>query len=65
MLIIFSSITKNNLSNNKNRILNAHALHEKRPNKELFLVRVFSPNTGKYGPEITLYLTHLTHHKIT
>ena len=48
------------------------SLHEKCPNTELFLVRifpysdwirrftpeisVFSPNTGKYGPEITLYL---------
>ena len=38
---------------------------EKCPNTELFLVRsflytpylsVFSPNTGKYGPEITPYL---------
>ena len=46
------------------------ALHEKCPNTELFLVRifphldwirraylsVFSPNAGKYGPEITPYL---------
>ena len=45
-----------------------HALREKCPNIELFLVRiflysnwirkisVFSPNTGKYGPGITPYL---------
>ena len=48
------------------------ALHEKCPNKEFFLVRifpyldwipgfvklisVFSPNAGKYGPKKTLYL---------
>ena len=48
------------------------SLHENCPNKELFVVRislysdciwtfteqisVFSTNTGKYGPEITLYL---------
>ena len=48
-----------------------HSLHEKCPNTELFLVHiflysdwirrdspylsVFSPNTGKYGPEITPY----------
>ena len=36
-------------------------LREKCPNTELFLVRifqysVFSPNTGKYGPDITPYL---------
>ena len=45
-----------------------HTLREKCPNADLFLVRiflyskwirkisVFSPNTGKYGPEITPYL---------
>ena len=45
-----------------------YSLREKCPNTELFLVciflysdgipylSVFSPNTGKYGPEITLYL---------
>ena len=41
------------------------ALREKCPNMELFLVRifphtlylsVFSPNAGKYGPEMTAYL---------
>ena len=35
------------------------SLHENCPNTELFLVQyhsVFSPNTGKYGPEITPYL---------
>ena len=40
-------------------------LHEKCPNTEFFLVRifphseylyVFSPNAGKYGPEKTVYL---------
>ena len=36
-----------------------HSLYEKCPSTEFFLVRifpVFSPNTGKYGPEKTLYL---------
>ena len=53
------------MRSNKNKILNTHTLREKRPNTELFLVRVFSPNTGKYRPEITQYLTHFTHDKIT
>ena len=41
----------------------AYALCEKRLNTEVFPVRIFmysdwirSPNTGKYGPEKTLYL---------
>ena len=36
-----------------------HSLREKWPNTEFFLVHifsVFSPNTGKYGPEKTPYL---------
>ena len=42
--------------------LRAIILREMCPNTKLFLVRifpyfsVFSPNTGKYGPEITPYL---------
>ena len=56
-----------------------NSLREKCPNTELFLVHiflhsdwiwrdttylcVFSPNTGKYGPEITLYLD--TFHVVT
>ena len=47
------------------------SLREKCPNTGLFLVRIFlywgwkySPNTGKYGPEITPYLDtfHLMHY---
>ena len=47
------------------------AMHEKCPNTELFLVRIFlysdwirrfSPNRGKYGPEITPYLN--TFHEV-
>ena len=43
-------------------------LHEKCPNMELFLVRiflysVFSPYAGKYEPEITPYLE--TFHAVT
>ena len=46
-----------------------HALCEKCPNTELFLVRIFlyldwiCPNTGKYSPEITPYLD--TFHAVT
>ena len=32
------------------------SLREKCPNTEFFLVHIFSPNTGKYGPEKTKYL---------
>ena len=44
-----------------------YKLREKCPNAELFLVRiflsVFSPNTRKYGPEITPYFD--TFHVVT
>ena len=52
--------------------LNQHSLREKCPNADLFLlsiflysdwISVFSPNTGKYGPEITPYLH--TFHAVT
>ena len=44
-------------------------LREKCPNTEFFLVCIFSPNTGKYGPDKTPYLdtfhaVHLSHMRI-